>query len=313
MREARPAQGPRSASLRARLVAGFARRFVRPRSVHEPDPLASRAFVNRFAWPPPPGVSVRPARLGGVPGEWLLSRRPGPRTLVFLHGGAFVACSPGTHRPMTSAFARRGFRVFAPAYRLAPEHPFPAALDDVVSVYRALLDEGLDPGTIALGGDSAGGGLALSALVRLRELSWPLPAAAILFSPWTDLAGTGASLRTNAGRDPLFDPSHFTAVAGHYLGTADPLTSLASPLHADLGGLPPILLHVGESEILRDDSVRVAERVRAAGGIAEIDVVAVVPHGWQMLAAILPEARRSVDAAAAFLRAHMAAGPRPAP
>lgn len=305
-------EGARGPSLRLRIVVGLARRYLKPRSAQPADPAASRASLERLVLPAF-GAKTRVDTVGGVGGEWTAApgrERPG-RTLLYLHGGAYVTCSPRTHRPITAAFARRGFRVFAPGYRLAPEHPFPAALEDAVAAYRGLLEAGAAPGSVAVAGESAGGGLALAALVRLREIGLPPPAAAALFSPWTDLACTGDTMRSNAGRDPLFLPVQAEAIARLYLGAADARDPLASPLYAALGGLPPLLVHVGESEILRADSERVAARVAAAGGEVLLEVWPVVPHGWQILAAILPEARRSVDAAAAFLHRHIDPGVRP--
>ena len=302
---------PRSPSLRARLAGSLLRRLVKPRSLAEPDPLASRAFVNRFVMPMIPGCRIAADRIGAVPVETVtrVSRRDeAAATLLYLHGGAYVVCSPATHRPLTAAFARRGFRVVAPQYRLAPEHRFPAALEDAVSVYRGLLAGGGDPARIGVAGDSAGGGLALALLVRLRDLGLPLPAAAALFSPWTDLALTGGTLRSNAARDILFHPVHAARVARHYLGDADPTDPLVSPLYADPSGLPPLLIHVGDSEILLDDSRRVATRAAAAGVEVVFETWPAVPHGWQIACAVLPEARRSVDVAAAFLRARTAGG-----
>ena len=266
-------------------------------------------MMERFARPMPSDVLGTVLRIGGVPVERVRSRgvSADAPTLIYLHGGAYVLSSPATHRPITVAFARRGFRVVAPEYRLAPEHPFPAALDDAVAVYRGLLDGGVPPGRIALAGESAGGGLALSTLLRLRDLGLPAPAAAALFSPWTDLALTGATLRSNDAVDPIFHARHAVSVAAHYLGDADPYDPLASPVYADLSDLPPLLIHVGKTEILLDDSLRVADRARAAGTDVSLRVWPRVPHGWQLLASILPEARRSVDEAAAFIKARVAA------
>lgn len=306
---ARTASGP-GPSLRARLLAGFVRRVMKPRSLGPPDPVASRAFTERFTLPALPGVKREDGEVGGVAGEWLTGRGGAAApTLLFLHGGAFAICSPATHRPLTSAFARRGFRVFVPAYRLAPEHPFPAALEDSVAVCRGLLANGVDPDRLAIAGDSAGGNIALATLVRLRDLGIRGPAAGALFSPWTDLACTGATIRSNAERDPLFHPDQTGATARLYLGETDPRDPLASPFYADFAGLPPLLIHAGDDEILLDDSRRVADRARAAGIEVSFRTFASVVHGWQILAGLLPEATQSVDEAAAFLKARTTGRP----
>ncbi len=196
-------------------------------------------------------------------------------------------------------FAAHGFRVFAPDYRLAPEHPFPAAVEDVIAAWRGLL--AAVPGRAVVAGDSAGGTLALALMLALRDAGAMLPGGAALFSPGTDLAGTGDSMRTNARRDAMFLSDAIRHLADAYLGGADPRTPLASPLYADLAGLPPLLIHVGEREILRDDSTRLAERARAAGVAVDLHVWPVVPHVWQFAHATVPEARRSLAAAATFL------------
>ncbi len=224
----------------------------------------------------------------------------GSTTLLYLHGGGFIACSPRTHRPITGWFARHGFRVFAPDYRLAPEHPFPAAVEDAVAAWRAL--RAATPGRIVVAGDSAGGNLSLALMLALRNEGAVLPDAAALFSPATDMAGTGGSMHSNSGRDAMFRGDALQHLAAAYLGGADPRTPLASPLYGDLAGLPPLLIHVGEREVLRDDSTRLAERARAAGVLVDLQVWPVVPHVWQLAHATVPEARRSLAAAAAFLK-----------
>jgi acetyl esterase/lipase len=219
-------------------------------------------------------------------------------TLLYLHGGGYVACSVVTHRPITAGFAQHGFRVFAPEYRMAPEHLFPAAVEDAVAVYRGLLEQGISK--IVVSGDSAGGGLALAMLLSLRDAEVRLPAGVVLFSPWTDLAATGESLRTNDDRCALFRGAKIGPGALYYLGTADPKNPLASPLYGDLKGLPPILIHVGENEVLLDDSRRLVDRARAAGVEVEIKIWPVVPHDWQLVPA-MPEAKQSMREAAEFL------------
>lgn len=293
---------PPRGSLRSRIVVRAARRFVKPRSLHQPDVVASRELMARFVLPPPRRTRAEPATIGGVSGEWVLGANEDAGTLVYLHGGAYAVCSPATHRQVTGAFARRGFRVFAPDYRLAPEHPYPAGLDDAVAVYRGLLADGVSSGEIAVAGESAGGGLALALLVRLRDEGLPTPAAGLLFSPWADLALEGESMRANDTLDPMFHGAHAAYVASLYLGDADPHDPRVSPVFADFTGLPPLLVHVGESELLFDDARRVAERARAAGVPVAFKAWRDVVHGWQLLPAFLPEARRSIDEAAAFVR-----------
>jgi len=252
----------------------------------------------------PKEVTITASRVGDVAGEWLQDPAPSGATLLYLHGGGYVGCSPKTHRPITIGFAQRGFRVFAPEYRLAPEHLFPAAIQDAVAVYRALLADGIAPETIAVGGDSAGGGLTLALLLSLRVAGVPLPAAVVLFSPWTDLAATGDSIRTNDRRCAMFRGEGIARVARYYLGSADPRNPLASPLYSDLAGLPPMIIHVGEDELLLDDSTRLAERARAAGVPVDLKIWPVVPHDWQLVPN-MPEARQSMDETAQFLTARI--------
>jgi acetyl esterase/lipase len=255
----------------------------------------------------PPSIRVTSAQLGGVPGECMEGPQSSDITLLYLHGGGYFGCSAESHRPITVGFALQGFRVHAPDYRLAPENRFPAAIEDATAVYRALLAQGCPPERIVVAGDSAGGGLALSLLLTLRASGTPLPAAAALFSPWTDLAATGESIRTNASRCAMFNGPDIGPSARYYLGDADPRNPLASPLYADLTGLPPLLIHVGADECLRDDSARLAEKARAAGVPVELKIWPVVPHAWQLAPQKIPEARQSLGEAAAFLQAQISA------
>jgi len=227
--------------------------------------------------------------------------------MLYLHGGGYFACSPQTHRAITVAFAQHGFRVYVPEYRLAPEHPFPAAVQDAMAVYRGLLSSDIPADRLVLAGDSAGGGLTLALVLSARDAGLALPAAAALFSPWTDLAGTGESLITNRRRCAMFDTVKIAPRVALYLGTTDPRHPLASPLYADLSGLPPLLIHVGSDEVLLDDSTRLAERASVAGVRVELKIWPVVPHTWQ-LAPQIPEARQSLREAADFLHAGVSAG-----
>jgi acetyl esterase/lipase len=267
--------------------------------------LAARALLGR-PLPPPTGATFTPGALGGVEGEWVSAGESGASSLLYLHGGGYFSCSPVTHRAITAAFALRGFRVFAPNYRLAPEHPFPAALDDALAAYQALLAQA--PGRPAIGGDSAGGGLALSLLLAVKARNLPMPACAALFCPWTDLAVTGASLKRNAGRDSLLCGPKVKAAAALYLQGQDPTNPLASPLYGDFTGLPPLLIQVGATEILLDDSTRLAARAAAAGVVVELTVWDNLPHVWHVAQDFLPEARTALDQAARFAKCALASG-----
>jgi acetyl esterase/lipase len=251
----------------------------------------------------PSGVTFTSATVGGTPGEWVRAGELATPTLLYLHGGGYFACSPRTHRPITAAYARRGFAVFVPDYRLAPEHPYPAAIEDAEAAFRGLLDQGHPAQSLTVSGDSAGGGLALALMLSLRDKHLALPAAAALFSPWTDLAGSGRSVVTNARRDAMFRAARLVEAGAYYLGTAPATDPLASPHYASLAGLPPLLIHAGDREILRDDSIRLAEHARAAGVETDLRIWPVVPHVWQMVP-FVPEARESLDLAAAFLKRH---------
>jgi len=264
---------------------------------------AKAAFSHRT--PAPRGATYTPSTMGGIAGEWVEAGGATAGTLLYLHGGGYFACSPTTHRSITAAYAMRGLKVFAPDYRLAPEHPFPAAVDDALAVYRAMLASGIHPSSFAIGGDSAGGGLALATLLAAKAAGLPMPACALLFSPWTDLAGTGASLQTNRKRDAMLVSEKLHDGAGFYLNGADAKNPLASPLYGDLAGLPPMLIQVGDTEILLDDSTRLATAARAAGGTADLKIWPNMPHVWQVSQVFLPEARTALDEAAAFAKTHL--------
>lgn len=241
-----------------------------------------------------------------VSGEWLAPRLTKAGVILYIHGGGYVACSPETHRPITAALARLGKRpVLSIHYRLAPEHRFPAATDDVFAAYQWLLDAGYSAQQIAVAGDSAGGGLALSLLVRARGARMPLPACAVLFSPWTDLAGTGSSVFDNDGRCAMFRSQNVTQFARAYLGASSPTDPNASPVYADLRGLPPLLLQVGSTELLLDDARRVHRRVLEGGGQSRLEIFDDVLHCWQMLDGLVPEARTALRQAAAFVDQHL--------
>jgi acetyl esterase/lipase len=231
-----------------------------------------------------------------------------PGTLLFMHGGSFVAGSPETHLGLTGELVvRTGYTTFSVDYRLAPEHPFPAAIDDTTDAYRALLEAGNHPASIAFAGDSAGGGLTIATLLRARQQGLPMPAAVVAFSPGLDNAGTGASNVTKAGIDPILTREAVQPNRDLYRAGADPNQDLLSPAsYADPTGFPPLLLQVGTNEILLDDSTRMAERARDAGVDVILDVTADVPHVFQTYTGILDEAGQALDRAALFLSQHIA-------
>jgi monoterpene epsilon-lactone hydrolase len=298
-----------SVSLQARISAWIVKWRVKRKLKGVRDHRTARKILRPDPYKVPASVQISPAHLGGVPGERLEGPSPGDTVLLYLHGGGYFACSSETHRPITVYFALHGFHVFAPDYRLAPENRFPAAVEDAVAFYRALLSAGYAPQNIVVAGESAGGGLALSLMLSLRDAGVPLPAAAALFSPWTDLAATGDSIRTNTDRCAMFDGAGVAFSARYYLGDTDPCNPLASPLYADLSGLPPLLIHVGADEVLLDDSTRLAERARAAGVRVELKIWPVVPHAWQLVPHLVPESRQSLHESAEFLRAQVGSTP----
>lgn len=261
---------------------------------------------------PAEGLDVARRPLAGLPAEWLTTPGCSPRhALLHLHGGGYVMGSCASHRALTSRIASAcGVRAVLPEYRLAPEHPFPAALEDGVAAYRALLEEGLAPSDIVVVGDSAGGGLALTTLVAARDAGLPLPAGAVLISPFTDLTGSGESLKTRAGLDPWLSPRLLDPVIARYVGDLDRSDPRVSPLFADLGGLPPMLVQVGDHEILLSDSTRLAERARAAGVEVDLEVWPDVWHVWHLFAPALPEANEALAKIGAFVRSRLGlAGP----
>lgn len=259
--------------------------------------------LNRIAPRPPRSVEITAVSVAGMSGERIVGPMSRPdRHLLYLHGGGYTYGSPSLYRDFTWRLAAAcRATVLCIDYRLAPEHPFPAALDDSVAAYRWLLAEGADPRHIAVAGDSAGGGLVLANLMRLRDEGAPLPAAAALISPWTDLALTGESLRRGAPKDPIVSFAAAAHNARLYLAATDPRYPYASPLYGNPAGLPPTLILVGSDELILDDAVRMAERMRAAGCETELDVVPGMFHGWHMFARLIPEARHSIARIGTFV------------
>jgi acetyl esterase/lipase len=252
----------------------------------------------------PEGLRTTPAELGGRP-ALRVEPEAGPRagTILYFHGGAWVFGSPETALSLTGHLvAKTGFGAYSLDYRLAPEHPFPAAIEDGVNAYRALLDGGEDPAGIVFAGDSAGGGLAITACLAARDAGLPLPAGILAFSAGLDATRSGESMDGKAGADPVFTRADFDRTSTLYLAGADPRQPLLSPaVHADLSGFPPMLLQVGTNELLLDDSTRLAVRAREAGVDVVLDVTAEAPHVFQALVGELDEAEEALDRAALFL------------
>jgi acetyl esterase/lipase len=303
-------------SLRIQCCGLAIRLLIRRRDWGPPDRLARRArrlfgAPRPYQWCRSFGVRVTRTRADEPAGEWVVPRRGARHTILYLHGGGYVACSPATHRPITAALARlTPASVFAPAYRLAPEHPHPAALDDAERAYRWLLARGIAARDLALAGDSAGGGLALALLLRLRDQQVPLPGCGVLFSPWTDLTGSGPSVRDNDGKCAMFRPENIGAFALCYAAPAAWHDAWVSPLHGSLYALPPLHVQVGADELLRDDAVRLHAQLQALGGWSELLVYDGVFHGWHLLDGLVPEARQALQRAGSFVRAMTGLDPR---
>ncbi|MEV4446269.1 alpha/beta hydrolase fold domain-containing protein [Streptomyces mirabilis] len=260
--------------------------------------------------PLPEDVTATPGRLGGIP--VVTVETPGDESsavVLYFHGGAYALGSAGDSVGLAADLARRvGVRAVSVDYRLAPEHPFPAAVDDAVAAYRALLADGTPSSEVAFVGESAGGGLVVATLVALKEAGLPQPSSAVVFSPWADLTLSGDSLTGKADVDPALTAKGLQIRARDYLGETDPATPLASPVFADLTGLAPLLIQVGSHEILLDDAVRLAARAAAHDVAVELQVWPQVPHVFQGFAALLDDADAALTSAAAFTRAHWPAG-----
>jgi len=290
-------------SLQARLVRpllGVTRNMIR---TPLPEMRRQMKRFDRIMWIPR-DIEILPTLAGTVPAEWTKSKQGAQDggVLFYLHGGGFVIGSPRSHRLMVAHLARlSGVPALSVDYRLAPEHPFPAALEDALEAYRWLLKSGVSPDKIVFGGDSAGGNLVLAALLALRDAGEPLPAGAVCLSAVTDLTGSVESQRSPSWHDPLLPPEASTWLDDYAAG-ADRSQPLLSPLWGDLHGLPPLLLQVGTDELLRDDSVLFAEKASQAGVSVELQVFEGMWHVFQMGGDFIPESRRALHDAASFIR-----------
>lgn len=301
---------PRQVSAQARMLRLFLRHVVKQHINGEQDLARLRRngdAIAVIAPDAPRGVVRRRMTLGGLSTDRHEPRRgPGRGVVLYLHGGGFVMGSSRTHRGISGRLAREvGAAVYTVDYRLAPEHPYPCALEDAAAAYRALLAEGVAPSRIAVAGDSAGGNLAFALMLKLKGEGTPLPAAVVGLSPFVDMTGSGASMTANASLDPFLDVVRLPDVVGAYAPGLDPLDPLLSPLFGDLEGLPPSLIQCGGDEILLDDARRMHGALLAAGVASELEVWPRMPHVWQAFAGFLPEGRRAIGRIAAFLSAHV--------
>lgn len=254
--------------------------------------------------PPAADIALEPVAIGSLAAEW--SMAPGAdatAAILFLHGGGYCSGSIRSHRSLATELGRAsGARTLALEYRLAPEHPYPAALEDALAAWRFLRGEGFAASRVALAGDSAGAGLSLALMLALRDAGEPLPAGAWLASPWVDLAMTGASISGKDAVDPLIHGPYLQELADAYLAGRDPRDPGASPLHADLRGLPPVMIQVGSAETLLDDAARIAGALGAADVATRLEIWPGMIHAFPLWSARLRDGRRALDAAGAFLR-----------
>jgi len=259
------------------------------------------------AYPTAADIVVEKVSANGVEAEWTAA--PGAdtrRAVLYFHGGGYVFGSLDSHRHLASEIARDlGGRTLALHYRLAPEHPFPAPVEDAVAGYRYLLAQGVQPTNIALAGDSAGGGLVVAALVAIRDAGLAQPSCGWCISPWVDMEAIGGTMTSNAGRDPMVQKDGIMEIAGHYLGGADPRSPLASPLYADLRGIAPLYIQVGAAETLLDDATRLASVAGAADVPVTLEVWPEMPHVWHLFHPQLSAGRRAITAGARYMRAAM--------
>jgi monoterpene epsilon-lactone hydrolase len=292
-------------SLRAELLRLGLRAFLKPRAgALDLELWRRRMRATERLVPRPPGrCQTTEMRSGGLIFQRVIMPASRPeRAVLYLHGGGYVSGGPCHYRHFTWRIADAlSATVWVLAYRLAPEHPFPAALEDAAEACACLAGNASERRRLFVMGDSAGGGLTLALLLKLRDEEKSLPRAAIALSPWTDLALTGPSLKANASADPMLNPSHLPDIARLYLAGCDPRAPYASPLYGDAAHLPPVLIQVGSDESLRDDAVRMAEKLARYNSRSRLEVWPRMPHCWQLCVPVLPEARRAIKQIASFV------------
>jgi len=296
-------------SLRARIVRLLTKQMFKKISPTDHIPSKRAGWEEMAArLKPAQDVRLRHATVSGIDCDWLVpSGCEESSVLLYLHGGAYIMGSSRTHRAMVSYIAKEaGMRALLPNYRLAPEYPFPAGLDDCVAVYRALLDGGTPPERIAIAGDSAGGGMTMAVLLSLRDAGIPVPAAGCLLSPWLDLAAAGESIHSRADKDPWFNPHDMPIIVAYYCREKQVRLPLVSPVYADVHGMPPLLVQVGDHEILLSDSTRMVDKINAAGGQATLQVWPDMWHVFQYFIGKMPESMRAIEDLGAFLKLQLA-------
>jgi len=283
------------------LSGHYMRRVTPDRNVHK---LRAGLEYRGGLLPPAKGVDIQPVTIEGISCEWHVPDGCEDAPVIYyLHGGVYIMGSPATHRRLVSYIARKsGMRALVPDYRLAPENRFPAALEDSLKVYRRLLQDGIDPSAIAIGGDSAGGNLSMATLLALRDAAEILPAACFLLSPWLEMTNEGESRQSRAKVDPWFDPANVPASAAKMFSEFELKNPLVSPVFADASGLPPTLIQVGDHEILLSDSTRMAENIKQAGGEVDLQIWSDMWHVFQFFIGQMPESERAIDDIARFLR-----------
>jgi epsilon-lactone hydrolase len=255
----------------------------------------------------PSKTNIQPIQIDKLASEFIsVGDTPDDCVVLYLHGGAYNIGSLNTHRDLAARISKASkIKTLLVDYRLAPEHPHPAAVEDAVLAYRWLLKNGIPSNNIVIAGDSSGGGLAIAALVMLRESGDELPAAAVCLSPWTDLEGRGESIKTHINTDPFLTPEWLHLMAKNYISHTDPRMPLVSPIYADLNNLPPLLIQVGSEEILLSDSVRLAERARESGVDTTLDIWDNMWHVWHFFAGQMPEGNKAVIKVGQFIRLHL--------
>lgn len=295
-------------SLRAWLLRSFVYLVMRPTLALPPNAISRGKLekLGKLVWQAR-GSKLTFSPLGGVPTEWVANPAAGADGFVlYLHGGGFVTGSPRTHRGLTSRLARDAkVCVAVPDYRLSPEHPHPAAVDDVLAAYQGLLMQGIPASKIIVAGDSAGGGLSMALALRLKAAALPQPAGIVLLSPFVDMTHSGQSMNSPKQKEWLLSKSFIYDAGKHYAGGQDPRTPTISPLFADLRGLPPLFIQVGTDEVLLDDSTRLSQAATQQGVAVTLQIWPRMWHVWQLLGGQIPEADRAIAAMAAFVRGRL--------